>query len=407
MADNFIANPGVGGDTFASDDIGGIQYPRSKVGWGADGVYGDVSLNNPLPVELTDGVNPVVVKVLSSSPVDTDAALMTQSVIHGRSTAGGGTFVDVKVNPSGSLAADISGSTNVGITAASLPLPTGAATEATLSSINAKLPSVGGPALSANSQPVDLGYRTTNGALGALNANLQLNVSGQATAVFDVRGTFVGTITFQYSDDGGTTWVTLNGVSGSAGNSFTTVSTLTAAGNVTCNVAGHRLVRAAMTAYTSGSANVNIHSSAVVGPLPLGQGIVSAGLNAGTNLAADVGIQYRANATGAASGAHIVSAATTNATIVKASAGRVLGWAIGNTTAAWRYVKLHNQTTLPTAGTGVVRTISIPPGGLAQQNLPGGIAFTTGIGLTIVTGSADADATAVAVGDVVGELFFS
>jgi hypothetical protein len=41
------------------------------------------------------------------------------------------------------------------------------------------------------------------------------------------------------------------------------------------------------------------------------------------------------------------------------------------------------------------------------MKLEGGIAFTTGIGLTTVTGSADADATAVAVGDVVGELFFA
>lgn len=406
MADNFIANPGVGGDTFASDDIGGIQYPRSKVGWGADGVYGDVSLSNPLPVELTDGVNPVVVKVLSSAPVDTDAALMTQSVIHGRSTAGGGTFVDVKVNPSGSLAADVSGSTNVGITAVSLPLPTGAATEATLSALNAKQPSIGGPALSANAQPVDLAFRATSGSIAALNASVQIDVSGMSTVAFDVRGTFTATLTFQYSGDGGTTWTSLTAIANSPVANFNTTTSGSAAGSWVANCSGLRLVRVIATAYTSGTANVNIHAATgpgVVAAIPANGQI----LGSGTAAIGDVGIQYRANASGAASGAHIVSAATTNATIVKASAGRVLGWALGNTTAAWRYVKLHNQTTLPTAGSGVVRTISIPPGGLAQQNLPGGIAFTTGIGLTIVTGSADADATAVALGDVVGELFFS
>ena len=131
------------------------------------------------------------------------------------------------------------------------------------------------------------------------------------------------------------------------------------------------------------------------------------GLSAGAGLIGDVGQQYRASATGAASGAHLVSAATTNATIVKASAGRVIGWALANTNAAWRYVKLHNQTTTPTAGTGVVRTIAIPPNGLAQMKLEGGIAFATGIGLTTVTGSADADTAAVGVGDIVGELFFA
>jgi hypothetical protein len=130
-------------------------------------------------------------------------------------------------------------------------------------------------------------------------------------------------------------------------------------------------------------------------------------LVAGSALIGDVGQQYRANATGAASGAHLVSAATTNATIVKGSAGRVLGWALANTNAAFRYVKLHNQTTTPTAGSGVVRTIAIPPNSLAQMKLEGGIAFATGIGLTTVTGSTDADTTAVGAGDIVGELFFA
>lgn len=130
-------------------------------------------------------------------------------------------------------------------------------------------------------------------------------------------------------------------------------------------------------------------------------------LVAGAAAIGDVGVQYRANATGASSSAHLIAAATTNATIVKGSAGRVLGWSFGNTNAAWRYVKLHNQTTTPTAGSGVVRTIAIPPNGVSNVTLEGGIAFSTGIGLTTVTGSADADTTAVGAGDIIGELFFA
>jgi hypothetical protein len=136
-------------------------------------------------------------------------------------------------------------------------------------------------------------------------------------------------------------------------------------------------------------------------------GTVNVNLNAGSVLANDVGQQYRASATGAASGAHIVSAASTNATIVKNTPGRVLGWCLANTNAAYRYVKLHNQTTTPTAGTGVVRTIALPPNAMVTFALEGGIAFATGIGLTIVTGAADADATAVGLNDVVGDLFFA
>jgi hypothetical protein len=52
MADNFVTNPGTGGATFASDDIGGIQYPRAKQVWGADGVGNDTSVATPLPVQL-------------------------------------------------------------------------------------------------------------------------------------------------------------------------------------------------------------------------------------------------------------------------------------------------------------------------------------------------------------------
>ena len=38
MADNVVANLGEGGATFATDDIGGVQYPRHKIIIGADGV---------------------------------------------------------------------------------------------------------------------------------------------------------------------------------------------------------------------------------------------------------------------------------------------------------------------------------------------------------------------------------
>lgn len=130
-------------------------------------------------------------------------------------------------------------------------------------------------------------------------------------------------------------------------------------------------------------------------------------LVAGTAAIGDVGTQYRANATGAALISHVVAAGTTNAANVKASAGRVIGWNFANTTASWRFVKLHNSAAAPTAGAGVVLTISIPPNGVSVVSLAGGIGFSTGIGRTIVTGSADADATAVTAGDVLGELFYA
>ena len=113
--------------------------------------------------------------------------------------------------------------------------------------------------------------------------------------------------------------------------------------------------------------------------------------------------QYRSTASGA-SATHLVSAANTNSTLVKNTAGKVLGWYFANTTAAWVYVKLHNQATAPTAGSGVVRTIAVPPNGVSQFFSEGGATFTTGIGMTVVGGAADSDTTSVTAAAIVGDL---
>lgn len=135
--------------------------------------------------------------------------------------------------------------------------------------------------------------------------------------------------------------------------------------------------------------------------------VTPAALVAGTAAIGDVGTQYRANATGAATARHTVAAATTNTANVKASAGRLVGWQLANTTAAWVYLKLHNTAGTPTAGAAVVGTIGIPPNGKSELTPPGGIGFSTGIGISIVTGAADADATAVTANAVVGDLYYA
>ena len=148
-------------------------------------------------------------------------------------------------------------------------------------------------------------------------------------------------------------------------------------------------------------------------PLPVAvQGTVTTSftqpaLVAGSALVGDVAHQYRGSATGAASGTHLVSAATTNPTVVKASAGRLLGYVLANNTAAMLFVKFHNQATAPTAGTGVVRTVGIPANGIVTFSLEGGIAFSTGIALTTVTGPQDGNSTAVTANDIVGDIFFA
>lgn len=103
MPDNIVANPGAGGVTLASDDIGGLQYPRSKVVFGEDGTAVDASATNPLPVGLP------------ASQLAAIAPLATQPV-----------------------------------SATSLPLPSGAATQATLAAILAAYKAEDIPAISGD-----------------------------------------------------------------------------------------------------------------------------------------------------------------------------------------------------------------------------------------------------------------
>ena len=56
MADNFVANPGLGGNTFAADDVAGVKYPRSKMAWGEDGSATDVTATTPFPTSTNASI---------------------------------------------------------------------------------------------------------------------------------------------------------------------------------------------------------------------------------------------------------------------------------------------------------------------------------------------------------------
>jgi len=57
MADNLtaLANTGAGTDVLATDEIGGVHYPRTKISIGADGSATDLSSTNPMPVSDAGG----------------------------------------------------------------------------------------------------------------------------------------------------------------------------------------------------------------------------------------------------------------------------------------------------------------------------------------------------------------
>lgn len=99
----------------------------------------------------------------------------------------------------------------------------------------------------------------------------------------------------------------------------------------------------------------------------------------------------------------LVSAASTNATSVKAAAG-ALGFIYAvNLNAAIRYLKLYNKASAPTVGTDTpLATLPIPAsttGAGFMLPIPGGLAFTTGIAYALTTGYLASDTGAVAVGE--------
>lgn len=252
---------------------------------------------------------------------------------------------------------------------------------------------------------------STTGSLGALNAVATLNLSGNAGFAADVRGTFVGTITFQGSVDG-TNWVTLAMMPAGSAANVASQTTTTAVGAFVGNAAGMLQARVQMTAYTSGTATVTLRGMQTTGMvfnLPSGATTQSVTLQTSTNVVGDVGMVYRTNASGAASSASILSPATPAGATIKGSAGRVIGCFLTNTAAAVRSVKFFNATSVTMGTTAAVFEIDLPQNGMGYFDLPGGISFATGAmwAVTSAKGLTDNTATGLAANDVSGVCWFS
>lgn len=106
---------------------------------------------------------------------------------------------------------------------------------------------------------------------------------------------------------------------------------------------------------------------------------------------------------------HLVSAASTNATNIKASLGKLCGYYIYNGNAAMRKVALHNTAGTPTAGASVYLSFPIPGGSAANvydATCAAGIPFSSGIGITTVTEAADSGSTGVGADDLVINIYY-
>jgi hypothetical protein len=392
MSDSFGYTPGAAPtEQGAADRIGGLLFQRIKVTFGPDGTALDVSAADPLPVTLSTAQAADLAMLAGATALEDDPTaggergmvMLAMRRDSDTSTAGDGDFTMLKMDEAGRL----------------------------------KVASQPGLA------PITTGSITASAQTVAVNVARQSNLMAHmvATSLVGHNATFEGSIDSTNGTDGA--WFAIQAVRTNANTIELTTGVLAAtpAYGWELSVNGLAWARVRATAHTSGTALWKFQPAPfATEPIPAAQvsgtqpvsGTVTANIGtgalaAGTNLIGDVGLSARQNAGGAATIHHFVSAATTNALNIKASAGRVLGWSLANTTASWRYLKLHNSAGVPTAGASVALTIAIPPNGLSQGAHPVGIGFNVGIGRTCVTGGADADATATAAGDVVGDIFFA
>jgi len=102
----------------------------------------------------------------------------------------------------------------------------------------------------------------TTGTLGVLNATVSSTIDDADHFSVQLTGTWAGTVTFEVSNDG-TNWVSV-GLVNSTSVALTTAVVSTTANGLFFRV--HKftpLFRVRMSAYTSGTANVNIYSTRI------------------------------------------------------------------------------------------------------------------------------------------------
>lgn len=204
-----------------------------------------------------------------------------------------------------------------------------------------------------------------------------------------------GVLTVQGSEDG----VTYGNIpaKNSAG---TVVSTINAVGMYQCPVYYNFIRVRLTTATTAGKTvvSVRLSSEPYMFPVPiLATQPVSGTLSTNAVLSATVGTTLLYHKLPSA-------LASTNATLLKASACRIARIRGYNAKAAVVFLKLFNKATAPVPGTDTpVLNFALKPSDVFDINVEAlGIYLATGAGYSLSAGAADNDATALVAGDILG-----
>lgn len=254
----------------------------------------------------------------------------------------------------------------------------------------------------------------TTGTLGALSAISAIASDGFSDALFYFSGTTVQTVTFEQSPDStdGTngTWYPVLATNQGSNTAAASTAALTGVHTYRVSAPGAAWVHAKTTAFTSGSSAVQMvittaMAQSQVTTTPSATTAISGSLTTLTTLTTITnGVKSAVNTTaGGATSFTLISAATTNGTLIGTAAARTLyGIQAFNNGAAVAYVKVYAKATAPTVGTDTpVMTLAIPAGGgFVWSAPPQGVAVALGLGVGITGGNTVADTTAVALSQV-------
>lgn len=375
MADNIGYTPGTGA-TVAADDVSGVLYQRVKLAFGADGSASDVANGNGLPVD-TGLTQPLTDTQLRATALPLPVGAATEATLASM-------FAAFKAEDTASADGDLgmvllaqrrdSDTTAVSNDGDYATLKTDEAGRLKVASQPASYSATTGN-ITANGQTIFVDCQRFS--------NLMIHCSGTFSTI---NVAFEGSLNSTNGTDG--SWFAVQAIRSNANTIETTTGNLSAtpayAWELSVNALKYFRIRA--TAYTSGTqAWTFIPGTYATEPIP------------GAQISGTQPVSVTAP-----TASNINSAATTNATSVKASAGTVYSVTASNINAAIRYLKFYNKASAPTVGTDVpVITIPIPAGGAI--NIPFGTTghrFATGIALAITTGAADSDTGAVAANEI-------
>jgi len=235
------------------------------------------------------------------------------------------------------------------------------------------------------------GVIASNTILMTLDNSIYQSISIQCTSM----GT-TGTIVPEWSNDN-STWLSATILSR---DSASTATSFTATGMWTTPAIARYFRLRLSVATTGGTTTLSVHQFNDTRQVWLATQPVSGAVSVS-------GVPSSSNGTSTFHTA--ISAATTNATSVKATNANIGSLHLVNTTASLRYFKLFNSTTAPTVGTSTpVLNYTIQPNSSMFVDCGwAGIRLSSGLAYAITAGQALLDNTAVGAGDVVVNIAYA